>query len=251
MIRQTLQLLVIGGLLAVTLAANAPNDAAQSLTAHLNALKDTTTLTAQFICQKKLAALETPLLSRGQLWIQKGDAKSTDAAIRFSTEKPYTSELILTGGKVLARSQHETEWTKTNQSTRPGLTAVMSQLAGWSTGDPGKLTEMYDIKHSSVTLSFEETTEIQRPGAATQRTEKHTDTDLYLLTPTNKDLIKAIKQITFAIDPKTHFLLMLEILTQQDDTTQYHFYNVEANKPLPENIFSPNTTPPSATAPAK
>lgn len=209
-------------------AADSPS-ATESLTAHLKALKDTTTLHARFICTKNLAALETPLVSQGELWIKRGD-RAGETSVRFSTEKPYTSELILTGGKVLARSQHETQWTTTNQSTRPGLSAVMSQLAGWSTGDPGKLTEMYEIKRGAVPTG-------DQPA------------DVYILTPTNKDMLKAIKEITLTIDVKTHTLIMLRIQTQQDDTTEYHFLAVEMNKELPKDIFSPNTAPP-ATAPA-
>jgi outer membrane lipoprotein-sorting protein len=229
--------LTLTTLLLTTVAATSPP--VESLTSHLAALKDTTTLSANFLCEKKLAALETPLLSRGQLWIQKGDAShgGDGAAIRFSTEKPYTSELILTNGKVLARSQHETEWTKTNQSSRPGLTAVMSQLGGWSTGDAGKLAEEYTIAASNGPIPT-------MPSSNGPAQSPKPEADVYTLTPTNKDLLKAIKKITLAVDKKSHILLFLEILTQQDDTTRYWFYNVQTNKPLPENIFSPNTVAP-------
>jgi outer membrane lipoprotein-sorting protein len=225
----------------VSLGAENPTAPAHSLTAHLAALKDTRTLNAQFICEKRLALLETPLLSSGQLWIKKGDPK--DGAVRFSTQKPYTSELILIDGKVHVRSQHETDWSRTNQSSRPGLTAVMSQLGGWSTGDPGKLTEHYAIATSAdpvPDLPAGAAKENNKPGA-----------DVYALTPTNKDLLKAVKKITLAIDQKSHHLLFIEILTQQDDVTRYWFFNVRTNADLPNDIFSPNTAPPApASAPA-
>jgi hypothetical protein len=113
--------------------------AVKALDAHLASLKGTMTLEVGFVCEKRLAMLESPLASSGRLWVRGGN----DGAMRLSTQKPYVSELILEGGKVHARSQHETTWTTTNQSTRPGLTAVMLQWGGWSTGQRGNLTEMY------------------------------------------------------------------------------------------------------------
>ncbi len=136
---------------ALLMGQGGGGDALKALTDHWAGLRDVQTLEARFVCEKQLAALETPLHSEGRLWIGKSRNDRSDApqGVRFSTDKPYVSELILTGGKVYARSQHEADWTKTNQSSRPGLTAVMGQLGGWSTGDATKIAEMYSVAVSA------------------------------------------------------------------------------------------------------
>jgi outer membrane lipoprotein-sorting protein len=225
-------------------AVPAGGDAAKALAAQLGGLKDTQTLEAHFICEKKLALLDTPLLSRGELWIRRGDARTGEGAVRFSTEKPYVSDLILVKGKVFVRSQHETEWTKTDQSGRPGLTAVMAQLGGWSTGEAGKAAQDYAVATSAAAMP-----EMPAgPAAATQAAKG--ESEVFVLTPTNKDLAKAVKTVTVAIDRTSHHLLFIEILTAQDDATRYWFYDVKDNLSLPADVFVPTAAPAAATAPA-
>jgi outer membrane lipoprotein-sorting protein len=237
--------IVLLPLLLPLLAADVvKEDAAKALTTHLAALKDTETLEAKFVCEKRLALLETPLLSRGQLWIRKGDPKDGDGAVRFSTEKPYVSELILAKGKVHVRSQHETEWTKSNQAGRPGLTAVMGQLGGWSTGDAGKVTEDY-----SIAAATEKTPGMpEKSGVEASTQPALTDVASFVLTPTDKDLRKAVKRVTLSIDAKTHHLLFIEIVTQQDDTTRYWFYDVKTNAKLAADVFVPGAASPVPAA---
>ncbi|MGN6370609.1 MAG: LolA family protein [Phycisphaerae bacterium] len=200
----------------------------KSLSADWDALKDVKTLEAHFVCEKNLAALETPLHSEGRVWIRKGeDAK--EGAVRFSTEKPYVSELILADGKVYARSQHETEWTKTGQASRPGLTAVMSQLGGWSTGNAAKISDMYTVSRGSAVPPMPDASTAASPGV-----------DVFILTTANKDLAKAVKQVTIAVDRAAHTLRFVEILTQQGDATRYWFYDVHTNVTLPADIFKPD-----------
>ena len=47
-------------------------DALADLQACLETMKDVKTLQVGFVCEKRLAALETPLVSSGRLWIRKG-----------------------------------------------------------------------------------------------------------------------------------------------------------------------------------
>ena len=219
------------GLLSLSLVAAggvaADSDAMKALATGWDALKGVKTLSARFVCEKNLAALETPLHSEGRVWIEKGES-GKEGAVRFSTEKPYVSELILTDGKVYARSQHETEWSKTNQSSRPGLTAVMSQLGGWSTGDAAKINDMYSVSRVESVPTI--------PGVESVPQ----NVEAFVLTATNKDLAKAVKQVTIAVDRAAHTLRYVEIVTQQGDSTRYWFYDVRTNAPLPPNVFKPD-----------
>jgi outer membrane lipoprotein-sorting protein len=200
-------------------------DALAQLAAHWAGLDEVHSLTARFVCEKELAALDTPLRSEGRLWIGKGK----EEGVRFSTEKPYVSELILTGGKVYGRSQHETEWTKTTQAARPGLTAVMGQLGGWSTGDTSQIAAMYSVAKGGA--------EIPKMPGVVQGDVPEGAVDVFVLTPTNVDLAKAVKRVTLAVDQKTNVLRYIEIVTAQNDATRYWFFDVKLNGELPAGVF--------------
>jgi len=219
------------------------SEALKGLEAHLASLKGVKTLEVKFECEKRLAALEVPLESSGRLWIRGGEG----GAVRFSTEKPYVSELILAEGKVHAKSQHETSWTTTNQATRPGLTAVMVQLGGWSTGAGGGLAEMYAVTRGAGKIP-------PRPG---QKTEEAGE--LFVLVPVDKELAVAVRRVTMGMVGKggnraglqvdariggdadaTSRLAFLEIVTVaggQEDVTRYWFFEGKVNGELPEGVF--------------
>ena len=218
-----------------------PSSAQQALVARLVPMKEVHTLKARFLCEKRLALLESPLESSGQVWIRRGE-EAADNGVRFSTEKPYVSELILTDGKVYARSQHEEEWAKSNQSSRPGLTAVMNELGAWATGDVGQITDMYSVAAGEAGAAIP-----AAPGADFFKGTRP-DAEIFLLTPTNADLAKAVKRITLGLDRKTGTLVYLEILTEQEDATRYWFGDVQTNGELPAGIFEPKNAA-AATAP--
>jgi outer membrane lipoprotein-sorting protein len=221
------------------------------LESHLASLKEVQTLHARFICEKRLAMLESPLVSSGELWIKKGQNKEP-GSVRFSTETPYVSELILTDGKVHARSQHEQSWTTTNQSARPGLTAVMGQLGGWSTGDAGKVSDLYAVSVAPASEKIPSPPEVASSKGQLPKSFDEPHPDLFILTPTNKDLAFAVKQVTIAITPPTSKepgkLLYIEITTAQDDQTRYWFFAGQINASLPADIFKPSNAPSPAPA---
>jgi len=208
-------------------ATTAPAGAATAnaaLDAHLKANAAIKTLQTDFVCRKDLAMLESPLVSRGTVTIAKPQS------VRFSTLKPYVSELILNDGKVLQRSQHETAWTKSDPSARPGLNAIMGQLAGWSVGNAGKISEYYAVAWAEKPLAAS-------PDAGAKQAA--TSAETFLLAPTNGDLQKVIKQLTLAFDPQTHHLLAVQFVTQQGDTTTYWFAAPTIDAALPADVFAP------------
>jgi outer membrane lipoprotein-sorting protein len=231
------QAAMAGAVVAVAGAAWADTrggDAEKELADRLAAMKDVRTIEASFVCEKRLALLETPLVSSGRVWIRRGGKSGEEGAVRFSTEKPYISELILSGGKVFARSQHEEGWSKSNQSARPGLTAVMGELGGWSTGDAGKLAELYSVARSDAAVPPPPASSGATMPAVTPAPAP---VDTFLLTPTNKDLARAVKEITIALDRQTGGLAYIEIETQQGDQTRYWFSDVKRNAELPKGVF--------------
>jgi outer membrane lipoprotein-sorting protein len=245
--------LCAGLLAAQTAPAGSDPQALKALENHLDQLKDVHTLETHFVCQKNLAMLDAPLISEGRLWIRKdGNEKGTaqpgagkenrggseGGAVRFSTEHPYLSELILADGKVFGRSQHETEWTTSSQSSRPGLTAIMVQLGGWATGSAGTLTDMYQVH----TLSVAQARIPDSPAVGGTKAHPVNDgkpADFYRLTPASKDLAAVIKSVVLAIDPPTGALAAIEITTEQGDVTRYWFIGAKTNLELPPDLFKP------------
>jgi hypothetical protein len=213
--------------------AKSDTEALKGLEGHLSSLAGIKTLEVEFTCEKRLAMLDSPLVSSGRLWIKGGDKGN---AVRFSTQVPYVSELILAEGKTYARSQHETSWTSGNQSSRPGLTAVMLQLGGWSTGQTGKLETMYAVNRPQKDAQVP-----ARPGAA--KGEGGGAAELFELTPVDKDLAVAVKRVMLGMEKGVvgvpSRLSYLEITTAQDDVTRYWFYGGKVNGELPADIFKP------------
>ena len=224
-------------------APAATHGAADRLAAHLAALQGVRTLSAHFTCEKRLKLLETPLESSGEIWIEKARGSGAPS-VRFSTDQPYVSELILTNGKVFARSEHESEWTKTDQSSRPGLTAVMQQLGGWSMGEAAGISEMYTVEAAPADARIP-AMPAEPGGGGAPATEAEaalpaaSRADMFILAPKNKDLAVAVKQVTLAIDRTTHHLRFLEVETRQGDVTRYWFHDVKTDVPLPAEVFQP------------
>lgn len=213
-------------------------DAGADLATALAGLKDVKTLQADFVCMKQLQALDTPLTSSGHVWIQRGESGAA-GSVRFTTRHPYVSEIILSDGKVWARSQHEEEWTKSNQSSRPGLTAVMGELGGWATGDASKLSDLYSVTEASAAIPPAPEAASTQPADAPAGQAATT----FTLTPTNKDLAKSVKQIRIVFDPAAATLRFIEIVTEQGDMTRYWFTGVQKNAALPVGIFEPRNEP--------
>lgn len=247
--RRTALLFCLALLLPTPGAPAAGEPPVSELQAHLDALKNVKTLTASFICEKRLKLLDSPLVSSGQVSIRKaedgnrpgraggGGGRGGGGAVRFSTQRPYLSELILIDGKVHGRSQHETQWTTASQAARPGLSAVMVQLGGWSTGDAGTLADMYSLARAPSAVPPPPQGAVPGPRPAIKTGRDGIDT--YLLTPTHKDLAIAIKSIELAFDQASHQLLSIQITTAQDDVTRYWFFDVQLDPPLGPQVFSP------------
>jgi hypothetical protein len=92
--------------------------------------------------------LKAPLNSAGKLSLARDDRGRI--SMRLTTFTPYVSDLILAEGKTRARSQHETEWTTSNQSSRPGHTAVVAMLGEWWMGEMGRTDEYFSVRNISL-----------------------------------------------------------------------------------------------------
>jgi hypothetical protein len=247
--------LLAGGAPGDGSAATVP-DAAAELAMRLAAIRGVRTLETQFVCQKRVVNLETPLLGGGRMWMEAAEADDAGSGgMRIATEWPYVSELILTRGKAMARSQHETEWSTTAQSERPGLTATMVQLGHWSLGERGR-EDLFAVSRGGEAIPA-------RPGVSSGRGSAAPQADampgvLFVLAPVNKELQISVKRVTLgfrapATDPSDHavradrtdptvaLLIYAEIVTAQDDVSRYWFFDAHLNRESDHDMLKPES----------
>jgi hypothetical protein len=229
--RSTLRLLAVvlltllPALHALSAATTQPATPLDLFHAHLAALADLKNLHLQFTCRRDLAGIDTPLNCSGTLWIRAGTRKpgttliasgAAGGAVHIRTAQPYSSETILLDGRFIGRSQHETRWQVSDQAARPGLAALMGQIAGWCIGDPGKLTDWFTVAQTAATADQPET---------------------FTLSPRTADLQKSIHTIALRFEPHSHQLLWVRLTTAQDDQSTYEFSDQQANVQFPSDIF--------------
>ena len=187
------------------------------------------TLQADFLCQKQLPELDTILVSRGTVFLEAPDH------LRLATTWPYTSDIILVGNKVLAKSQHESGWAQNPFPPRPGLSMMMTHLAAAALGDlPGKtLAEMYGVSALADPI----------PAPAEHAEWDGGDAEMFVLRPINKDLQKSIQELRLAFDAHSHVLIFAQITARQGDVVRYWFTNIRLNPALSADTFAPTAHP--------
>jgi len=194
-------------------------------------------LTAGFVRQHTLAHFDTPLLSSGTLWVASAREGGGE---RIAVQWPYASDYVFLDGKTKARSQHESKWTLTDQSAKPGLTAMLVQMGAWSMGGVGR-ADLFSIKRGDGLIPA-------RPQANELIVNPPAHGDTFLLTAINKDLATSVKQVLlgFATGPakgadggKRMLLQYLEIDTVPGDSVKYWFFEHDVATPLPPDVFDP------------
>ena len=162
------------------------------------------TLKADFVMTRRVSVLKQDLTSRGHL------ALGGEGRLRFETEHPSRSVLVINGGKGWLHYP-ELGVTKTFDATSDPVMKLMSeQLAALTKGDFDALKKVYDI---------EDTT----PGIKT----------LVPIDPNIKKLFKALEVSLQAEGVVTEVAL----ISQNGDTTRIQFRNAVFNAPLPPALF--------------
>jgi len=203
-----------------------------------------------FLCEKRLLNLDTPLQSSGHWWVERerpNDDSIPDVTIRFSTESPYLSDLILIKHRAYSISQHEKKWTGSGQSSHPGLTAVMLDLSDLLAGHADHLHDLFTVSAAPAA---------PLPAPAGKSAPLATPADVFILTPVNKDLSAAVSSVAIALArpgqnaTSSPPLIFAEITTAQGDITRYWFSHAQVDSPLPTDIFKPvERKAPPATSP--
>ncbi|HEX5105544.1 MAG TPA: outer membrane lipoprotein carrier protein LolA [Pirellulaceae bacterium] len=206
-----------------------------ALKALLDEMRSVQTLSTSFRCEKRMESLDVPLLSQGRLLVARREER---VSMRLTTESPYFSELILADGKSRARSQHEASWSSSDQSSRPGLTAVMVLVAGCSVGELGNLADYFSVRPAET-------------AAAPPSPPDPVPKTWFVLEPTNKDMAIAVREVRLGFAgpgvksaPGIRSLTDAVIVTAQGDVTHYEFFSPAFNAALPADAFRPVTLRP-------
>ncbi len=189
---------------------------------------------AAFVCEKHLAVLQKPFISSGIMAIARPDK------VRFATQKPYRSSVILTGSHIYLRSQTNHRWHKAGLSRSKSLGYIMGQLAQWSLGHVHRLGKEYRISYVIAAFPIRPATAPQHRTATQKATGKCT---LFTLVPRKGILSKAIRNLQLGFAWHSSRLVYISIHQVTGDATQYWLYKQEKNPPLPTNYFKPTGPP--------
>lgn len=180
-----------------------------------------------FLCEKHIASLPTPFISEGTLYAQTPDS------FRLSTMHPYTSDIILSRGKIVAKSQHETKWATKSQPARPGFVAALAHLGQLACGNVKPLLSTYTITPDPT---------FTPPTAATETVIFASAPPVYvsyLLVPRDTNLAQNVKAIHISVDPATNALYFYELITPQADVIRYWLIKPTHPTELEPTVFSP------------
>ncbi len=219
---------------AAAVPATNQGNAAARLRSKMIVMRKLHTWRAEFVCEKRLAVLRQPFISAGILAIGRPDN------VRFATQKPYRSTVILTGNHIYLRSQTNRRWHKADPSRSKSLGFIMGQLAQWSLGHVGRLGKEYRISYAMSALRIRPVTGPRRRS----RPQKTAPTRIvFTLVPRRGILSKAIRNLQLGFARHSSRLVYIAIHQVTGDATVYWLYKQEKNPPLPANYFKPTGSP--------
>lgn len=226
--------IVSAGAAADAVSAPARVNAVARLGNKMTVMRKLHTWRAAFVCEKHLAVLRHPFISSGILAIARPDM------VRFATQKPYRSSVILTADHIYLRGQTNHRWHKAKPSRGKSLGYIMAQLAQWSLGRVHDLGKDYRISFAISALPIRPAAGRQRRARSQKAADKCT---LFKLVPRRGILARAIRNLQLGFAPHSSRLVYIAIQQVNGDATQYWLYKQEKNPPLPTNYFKPTGSP--------
>ncbi len=218
--------LCVGGLLPVLAASARQNDLA--FAEMLSVRRLVRTVIADYQC-RKIMTDQSVIASSGTLFAARG------GNARYCTTQPYRSELILAGGKMYARTQHEKNWVKKNQPDKPGMTAVMVHVAAWSVGDLRDSEKLFDMaKLNADDMPADMMQMISRAEMPSA--------EYWRAVPVNQNLQKVVRQISLIFSGELRQLSCVQVRLVDDEVVTYVFAPRD-NAELPANMFEPAFEP--------
>ncbi len=190
------------------------------------------TLRAEFVCEKKLAVLKKPFDSAGYVALER------PGRVRLSTLRPYRSEFILRGNRVLARAQGQRRWHGMQVKRRPGLREIMRQLGALSLGKTAAFTRNYRVQVFRIKPPAPPRAALFKGISAAHRRPL----EMFLLRPSDRAVARVLRRMRLGFQARTHVLLFASIRTAGGDVTRYWFFHVRKNVPLAHALFFPRHT---------
>lgn len=160
---------------------------------------------ADFIQEKHLKILRTPLLSRGVFVFQAPDS------LRWQYESPVQSLLLLHEGKTRQFIQHDNRLVEERSMGMDAMQVVSQEISRWLAGN---FTDNPTFQARLKAGGF------------------------IVLTPKNKGLAQLISQIVLKLADEPGLMESVTIYEGSDSFTKLTFTNVVLNKKIPETTFT-------------
>ena len=193
-------------LAALLIALVAPAPEAERL---LAALRQPTSVSAQFVQTKTMRAFVRPQQARGDVLM----ARPRRLRWRYAT--PYKMELLQDGDAVAMRYPDLQRTQRVNLADDPSMKSVFDTLLFFQDADAAAIDARFVVQ-------------VLDAGAGHLR-----------LTPRSEGAEKLLAQVQVWIDPAVGAMRRVDLVEPDGDATRIEFTDVRVNVPAPEDAFRP------------
>lgn len=171
-------------------------------------LQTVSTISSDFVQEKRLALFRDPLVIRGRLHL------STDGRFAWETHWPVRYKLVVAGGRV-RQWDEETDRVQTiSMRDNPAVSAIHAQMSVWFSGRFEELADAYAVELASA----QPVVFVFKPNADTPAAE-------YL------------ESVEVQLRPDGHYLDRVRILERSGDQTSISFLETVLNPDLPAETW--------------
>ncbi|MFQ5591692.1 MAG: outer membrane lipoprotein carrier protein LolA [Phycisphaerae bacterium] len=171
-------------------------------------LGSVTTLRADFVQERRMAAFIDPLTAKGTCFFM------APQRIRWELKEPYRSALLFNDGKVAKVLYEDGRPRRLEHGSREVMRQVLRIIALWMRGDFDAAKEYFD-------------TQVLRDSVYRLR-----------LTPRGEEMAAIIRTIELAVDPESKRIRQITIREARDDQIVITFVREEVNIALDEALFA-------------
>lgn len=230
-------LVMLGGQ-AASPEAEGSREAQEAFAAQMAALRGVERVQGSWVNEKAMLDVRKNMVSQGVYWAERTEG-GEQVRVRWGTREPFVSDLILVPGKRLAKSQHETEWVDSGEG-KPGLTAVMWHLAGWSVGRAGPVGEgrLYALRSLQRETEIDGPPEVEGTGGGKRKAWR---VDLYTLVPVDREFGESVGwvRLGFRRGLGVDHLVYAEVKTGAGDVLRHWFTQQRINGRFGADVFEP------------
>lgn len=132
--------MLAGLLLTLSLSAVTPVRAAEDLSLVQQRVAQVEVLRGQFEQEKRISGFKNPLRSQGRFLVARGKG------VVWTTEKPFPSEVVITGERILSRQRDGSTRVEVDSREQPALRQVNAMMFALVSGDVAALSSKFEAQ---------------------------------------------------------------------------------------------------------